>query len=70
MINVLKLKGRIREKNYTQETLANEMGMNASTLNYKINNENGEYLTIEEVEKLKNILEIPKEELTEYFFKN
>ena len=33
-----------------------------------VNNEKGEFLTIEEAEKLKNLLKIPKEELNEYFF--
>ena len=68
MINVLKLKGRIKEKNLTQEILAEKMELNPSTLNYKINSENGEYLTISETEKLIAILEIPKNELPLYFF--
>lgn len=70
MINVLKIKGRIREKNFTQEYLASKLGMSPSTLNYKINNKNGGFLTIEEVDKLKNILEIPNNELSDYFFVN
>ena len=68
MINVLKIKGRMREKNLTQELLAEKMKLNPSTLNYKINSKNGEYLTISEVEKLIDILEIPKSELSLYFF--
>ena len=68
MINVLKIKGRIREKNLTQETLAEKMNLNPSTLNYKINGKNGEYLTIAEVEKLIDILDIPRSELVVYFF--
>ena len=68
MINVLKLKGRIKEKNLTQEILAEKMELNPSTLNYKINSKNGEYLTIAETEKLIDILEIPKSELSFYFF--
>ena len=68
MINVLKIKGRMKEKNFTQEVLAEKMELNPSTLNYKINGESGEYLTIAEVEKLIDILEIPKSELAFYFF--
>lgn len=68
MLNVSKIKGRMREMKWTQESLAKEMGINPTTINYKINNEKGEFLTIEEAEKLKNLLKIPKEELNEYFF--
>lgn len=68
MINVLKIKGRMKEKNLTQESLAEKMKLNPSTLNYKINSKNGEYLTISEVERLIAILEIPKSELSIYFF--
>ena len=68
MLNVPKIKGRMREMKWTQESLAKEMGINPTTINYKINNEKGEFLTIEEAEKLKNLLKIPKEELNEYFF--
>lgn len=70
MLNVPKIKGRMREMKWTQESLAKEMGINPTTINYKINNENGEFLTIEEAEKLKNLLKIPKEELNDYFFYN
>nr|DAU73179.1 MAG TPA: helix-turn-helix domain protein [Caudoviricetes sp.] len=70
MLNVPKIKGRMREMKWTQESLAKEMGINPTTINYKINNEKGEFLTIEEAEKLKNLLKIPKEELNEYFFYN
>ena len=70
MLNVPKIKGRMREMKWTQESLAKGMGINPTTINYKINNENGEFLTIEEAEKLKNLLKIPKEELNEYFFYN
>ena len=60
----------MREKNLTQEVLAEKMKLNPSTLNYKINSKSGEYLTISEVEELIDILEIPKSELSLYFFAN
>ena len=37
MLNVPKIKGRMREMKWTQESLAKEMGINPTTINYKIN---------------------------------
>lgn len=70
MVNISKLKARLKEKNMTQEELSKKLGMNPATLNKKINNEIGEHLTIEEATKLKDILEIPTSEVEEYFFKD
>ena len=36
--NYSKLLGQIREKNYTQETLAKEIGIQSTTLSQKLNN--------------------------------
>ena len=58
MINTLKLKAKLKEKNLTQEEVAIKLGMNPSTFNKKINNEICETLTIKESNKLKEILEI------------
>ncbi len=69
MINILKLKGRLKEKNYTQEEVARLLGVNPATFNKKINDEDGQHLSIKEAEMLKDILEIPTSELKEYFFK-
>lgn len=69
MINVLKLKARLKEKNLTQEDVSKLLGINPSTFNKKINDVEGEYLTIKETNLLKEILEIPLNELKEYFFK-
>lgn len=68
MINTLKLKAKLKEKNMTQEELATKIGINASTLNQKINNTVGETLTIEEATKMSEILDISREERIDIFF--
>lgn len=68
MINILKLKGRLKEKNLTQEKMANLMKIHPSTLNKKLNNETGENLTIDEVNQIKKILDIQLSEVNLYFF--
>lgn len=68
MINILKLKAKLKEKNMTQEELATKIGINASTLNQKINNTIGETLTIEEATKMSEILDISREERMDIFF--
>lgn len=69
MINVYKLKGRLKELNMTQEDVAKKLEINVSTFNKKINDEKGEYLTIEEASMLKNILKIQLSDINSYFFK-
>lgn len=68
MVNTLKLKAKLKEKNLTQEELAKKLKINASTLNKKINNVSGNNLTIEEATNMKKILDIPDEAVNEYFF--
>jgi hypothetical protein len=68
MINTLKLKAKLKEKNMTQEELATKIGINASTLNQKINNTIGETLTIEEATKMSEVLDISREERMDIFF--
>lgn len=68
IINTLKLKAKLKEKNMTQEELAAKIGINASTLNQKLNNTIGETLTIEEATKMSTILDISKEERIQIFF--
>ena len=70
MINTLKLKAKLKEKNLTQEEVANRLGINPSTFNKKINNEIGETLTIQEATNLKNILEITNKDMVDIFFAN
>lgn len=66
MINVNKIKARMVELGYTQEKLANEMGVDKSTINRKINYSDGSKLTVLEAYKLVEILSI--ENPTDYFF--
>lgn len=68
MINVNKIKARMVELGYTQEKLANEMGVDTSTINRKINYSDGSKLTVLEAYKLTKILSI--ENPTDYFFTN
>lgn len=69
MVNTDKLKARLKEKRMTQEQLAEKIGIHPSTMNAKINNEEGETLTIKQADDIKKILDIPNNEVIEYFFK-
>ena len=42
--------------------------MNPSTFNRKINNENGETMTVKEANELSDILDIPRSQLATIFF--
>lgn len=66
MINTQKIKAKMTEKKITQVQLAKLIGIDPSTLNRKINNKNGDNLTVKEVQKIMNILDINNP--TEYFF--
>lgn len=68
MVDTKKLKAKLKEKGLTQEAVAGKMYMNPATFNRKINNSEGETLTVKEVEMLAGILQIPREHLTEIFF--
>jgi DNA-binding XRE family transcriptional regulator len=61
-----KLKGRIVEKKEKQENLANEIGITKTTLNYKLNNKIA--FKQSEIIVLSNLLDIPRDEIIEYFF--
>lgn len=61
-----KLKGRIVEKKEKQENLSKEMGITKTTLNYKLNNKIP--FKQSEIVTLCDILEIPENEITTYFF--
>lgn len=61
-----KLKGRIVEKKEKQENLANEMSITKTTLNFKLNNKIP--FKQQDIIMLSNILEIPKNEIADYFF--
>lgn len=61
-----KLKGRIVEKKENQENLANEIGITKTTLNFKLNNKIA--FKQSEIILLSNLLDISKDEISEYFF--
>ena len=66
MINTLKVKSRIVELGITQESVANYLGLDYSTLNLKINNKRRTY--IDELVKLCEILQINKPDDLKIYF--
>ena len=70
MVKTNELKAQMKRMGITQEALAKRMSMNPSTLNRKINNTNGDKMTVAEVNKLADVLCLPKTELVTIFFAN
>jgi transcriptional regulator with XRE-family HTH domain len=68
MINTREIKAQMQRKGMTQQHLAQAMGINPTTLNRKINNEEGNLLTVDEANKIKKVLEIPESMLQIIFF--
>lgn len=68
VVDVIKLKNKIRDKT-TQAKLANDIGINKSTLYRKLKN-NGDTLEIWEVRKIVELLQLSQEEIKEIFFSN
>lgn len=66
-INHDKLKGRIKEVLGTQSKLAEELGLDDTTISNKINSNT--YFTQKEILKICSILHIPFINIPEYFFK-
>ena len=66
LVNCQKIKARIVELGTNQGRVADEMNIDRSTLNAKINDESGSRLTLEDVFALCEILEI--DDSSEYFF--
>lgn len=63
-----KLLGRIKEKGYTQDTLAAKAGVSAATMNQKLCNK-GDFKQ-SEIKNICTILDIPFAEIPAYFFCN
>ena len=61
-----KLKGRIKEKGFTQEEIAKNVNKDKSTISLKLNNQS--VFMQDEIAIIINLLDIPKEEIKEYFF--
>lgn len=67
MVNINKLKGKIVENGLTTEKLADNIGINRSTL-YRKMNSNGENFTIKEASLIAKTLNLTLEETNAIFF--
>lgn len=67
MFDYSKLKGRMKEKGYTQEDVANHINISKSTISLRLNNQ--ALFIQDEICKIIGLLDIPCEEIKEYFFK-
>jgi len=67
MVNINKLKGKIVENDLTIEKLADEVGIDRSTLYRKINNK-GESFTIKEADLIAKALNLTAAEVNAVFF--
>ena len=66
MVDVSKLKGKIVERNTTQEELANKIGIDKSTF-YRKMKQNGNF-SIKEVNLIVSALNLSKDEAMSIFF--
>lgn len=64
--NYSNLLGRMRAHGFTQEKLAEVVGINKATLNAKLNNKNS--FTAPEIEIIRVSLDIAEDEMYKYFF--
>ena len=64
--NYSKLLGLMREKNLTQSELAKIVGISEVSLNFKLNNKSS--FKQNEIAKICEVLSIPSDRLTVYFF--
>ena len=62
------LKGKIREKDLTQEEAADAIGISRSRFNAKINETHGAEFTKREIKKLKELLSLTAEQIDRIFF--
>lgn len=61
-----KLLGRIKEKGFTQETLAKHIGINPGVMSTKVNSQ--AYFKQKEICAICDALDIPRSDIGEYFF--
>jgi transcriptional regulator with XRE-family HTH domain len=66
MFNYSKLLGKIKESGYNQEKLAAELNKDVSTINAKLNNRS--FFSQKEIDDVCRILNIPNDEIVDYFF--
>ena len=67
LVNIQKLKGKIVEKEKTQESVADAIGIDRTTFYRKMKN-GGSGFTVGEIHKIVDVLPLSKEEATEIFF--
>lgn len=67
MVNIDKLRGKIVENRLTVETLADEVGVDRSTLYRRINGGGGSF-TIDEASKIAKALKLTADEVNSIFF--
>lgn len=68
MVDTKKIINQMQREGMTQAMLAEQLGMNVSTLHRKIHNEEGEVLTVKEVNSIAMLLSIPRDMLAGIFF--
>ena len=66
MPNYAKIKGRLREKGYSQADLARHLGIAVATINQKLNG--CRPFTLDEADRIADFLEIADVEFGAYFF--
>lgn len=66
LVNSSKIKGRLKELDMTQADVAVHLGISAATANQKINNVRD--FSLEEAEKVAELLKIEDTSFGEYFF--
>lgn len=68
-MNVAKLKGKMRERNVTQEEMAKKLGIALSTMNRKLQDDAvGGGFTVGEAHKMYEVLELSNDEAVSIFF--
>lgn len=67
MVNVRMLKGKVVEKGFTLEKLAEKLGIDRSTMSRKLGN-SGEDFTIKQADDIVSYLELTPKEATAIFF--
>lgn len=67
-MNTALLKGKIRERDYTQADVAKEIGISLSRFNAKINGTDGAEFSLGEVLAMKKVLCLDAELIDEIFF--
>lgn len=66
MFDYSRLRGKIREKFITQAAFANSIGVSTTTVSDKLNNK--KQWSQKEIDSATELLEIPKKEISTYFF--